>query len=573
MTGNFEKSHEPFASSSTDADDGLTASPKFYSYRRIISLPATPPDAASASRVNGTASTQLPSFCPPQRECSSLLAADRVTFVLSQVTPSPRVVEFTVILHVYDLSRGLVNRHSEELLGFNVPGLYHSAVVCYGMEFIFGGGIAVMGAGHTRFGKKYKKILLGTTKKTLSEFMTWIREREKDTYHLNAYHPTKNNCHTFSKDAVAFLLGPNGSIPSFLTTVIEHLVKTRLGQGVLEVLTHYLIYPKCITNRLLKEHMLERRKSAMSIAQSAVACELMSQPPPCVVLFHVDDAAKCRQVFEGLMPYVEQLKQRGKVDQSAKMILTSTFIISTGAELIDPTIASDYIELVVRILMYTHTTLWGPVLNSLRIALLHKVVLCACVFHPTLLALLANGVRDFLNMTPEGRLSFLRVLCNLSSGLHGALALNSSRFALMWVSVVGLALADYRNDAIVYTGASLAVNLAHAFVLTTIPRVSRNHGVLSSFHRIRQLMTILLFYLRHWPPKRIPEAAMNMMLLALFFLMSSYPENVEFAATHGCRLNYACMLQRAQTNESKALLCLMHALEQCGHMSCVNVIS
>ncbi|RNF13552.1 uncharacterized protein Tco025E_06141 [Trypanosoma conorhini] len=583
MPENHGSSHEPFASgggenagaTETPAAQTLNAvaksvqrkasmprSPGFFSYAQMIAIAASSRGATFPAQVNRTASKPLPSFCPPDKSCLDLAVSDRVTLVLSTVTPPRSPVVATVMLHVYDLSLGLVNRHSQELLGFHVSGLYHSAVVCYGMEFFFGGGISALGAGRTRFGKKYETLLLGTTTKTLSEFMTWIRQLEEDKYHASAYHPIECNCHSFTNDAVTFLLGSSTAMPSFLFTTTEQLCKSGLGTGVVELLTCYSPYTNYIMNRGRHQQGLEQLRAAMSVTMSAAACALNTEPPPCVVLFRVDDPLKGRKAFESLKPYVEQLQERRQVGPDAKLALISAELIGAGVETMDPMIFTDYADLIVRILVHTHRTLWGPVLNSLRIALLHKGVLCACLSHPTFSGLLAIGARDFLNMTPDGKLALLRVLCNLSSSFQGALTLNSNRFAFLWVSVVGLALADYKNGAIVYTGATLAVDLAHAFVLTRLPQLSQEHAASSSFLRISRLVTVLLFYLQHWPQGRIPEATMNMMLLALFFLMSSSRKVVDFAANHGFRLSYDSMLKRAQTNESKALLALMHALER-----------
>ncbi|KAH9578638.1 PPPDE putative peptidase domain [Trypanosoma melophagium] len=553
-------------------------SPSFFSYSRILSKwqqpsSSTPPPPATNSdrRVlpsttasntgSGNSKNKIPSFSVCERNNLNLTVSDRVTLVLSEVKPAPCEVSFTVSLHVYDLTNGLFDSCSEKLVGVHVSGIYHSSVICYGMEFFFEGGIASSAVGRTRFGKKYETIEIGKTSKTLSEFMSWIHRREKESYRLTDYHVTKHNCHNFTTDAVTFLVGSAEAVPRCLTSTIQDTINTRIG-GALEGLTIRFIkgiqYMIC---NLELTRMLERKDSSVRISMSSASCGIDARPPQCVIIFRVDDARKGHRALELLMPYVVKLVEQEFLTRRSLMVLKSAVALGEGIESIDPKVISDFVEIVVTILMHNHVTLWGPVLNGLRIALLHKGVLTTCVYHPFFLGILANGTRDFMHMTADGKLGLLRVLCNLSSDVHGAVALNSNRFMGYWVSAVGLALMDYRNTAITYTGAALAVNLSLAAVLTTHPMLSKYYVGSLLGHPANELLTVLFFYLKAWPSERIPEPVLNMMLLAIFFLVSSSNQALRAALRHPLRLNYMDLLKRAKTNESIAIISILHGLK------------
>ncbi|ORC88358.1 uncharacterized protein TM35_000172300 [Trypanosoma theileri] len=549
----------------------------FFSYRRLLSIRSQ--SSGSPSNITNCDQRRLPSnpdstigsgtsksiIIPSFRICKednlTLNVSDRMTFVLSRVQSPPREVSFTVSLHVYDLSNGVFDSSSEKLVGVHISGIYHSSVVCYGMEFFFEGGIASSASGRTRFGKKYKTIELGKTTKTLAEFMSWIHRREKESYRLTDYHVTKHNCHSFTTDAVNFLIGSSKVIPSYLTSTVEDIINTRVGGALEGVVLRFIKGVQYVISKLELTRMTERKESSMRIAMSAASCGLNARPPQCVVIFRVDDARKGRRALEVVMPYVIELVEREILSRKSIMALKLAFALGEGIESIDPKVISDFVEIIVTILLHNHCTLWGPVLNALRIAVLHKGVLIACVYHPLFLGILANGAKDFLNMMIDGKLGLLRVLCNMASDVHGAVALNSNRFMSYWVSAVGLAIMDYRNTAITYTGAALAVNLTHAAVLTTHPMLSKYYVGSFLGHPANELLTILFFYLREWPSERIPEPVFNMMLLAIFFLVSSSEQALRAAMKHPLGLNYIDLLKRARTNESIAIICILHGLK------------
>ena len=64
----------------------------------------------------------------------------------------PPSMPIPVHLHVYDLSQGMARSLSPVLLGRQLDGVWHTAVVVAGKEWYFGQGISCGRAGATRFG-------------------------------------------------------------------------------------------------------------------------------------------------------------------------------------------------------------------------------------------------------------------------------------------------------------------------------------------------------------------------------------------------------------------------------------
>uniref|UniRef100_A0A4W3GZE9 palmitoyl-protein hydrolase n=1 Tax=Callorhinchus milii TaxID=7868 RepID=A0A4W3GZE9_CALMI len=85
--------------------------------------------------------------------------------------PLPQPVK----LYVYDLSRGLARQFSPMMLGKQLDGIWHTAVVVNGEEFFYGSsGIANCQPGGTLLGPPDSVIDLGTTEVTEEIFMDYL---------------------------------------------------------------------------------------------------------------------------------------------------------------------------------------------------------------------------------------------------------------------------------------------------------------------------------------------------------------------------------------------------------------
>merc|ERR1712123_254632 len=74
-----------------------------------------------------------------------------------------------VQLYIYDLSQGFAAMMSEPLLGFKLEAIYHTAIIVYGKEYYYGGGISGTGIneldrpGTTQLGAPMRRVTLGAT--------------------------------------------------------------------------------------------------------------------------------------------------------------------------------------------------------------------------------------------------------------------------------------------------------------------------------------------------------------------------------------------------------------------------
>lgn len=114
-----------------------------------------------------------------------------------------------VQLLVYDLSRGMAVTMSQQILGQQIEGIWHTGVLVFDIEYYFGGGIQAQQAG--LFARQHQmpptRILdIGVTSKTkndLQAFLLSIHNR----FNASTYDLTRNNCNNFSDTVSQFLTG------------------------------------------------------------------------------------------------------------------------------------------------------------------------------------------------------------------------------------------------------------------------------------------------------------------------------------------------------------------------------
>eukprot|EP00035_Acanthoeca_spectabilis_P010385 m.184116 g.184116 ORF g.184116 m.184116 type:complete len:170 (-) comp15006_c2_seq3:2166-2675(-) len=132
----------------------------------------------------------------------------------------------TVEVYVYDLSQGMMATMSEQFLGKRLDGLWHTAVVAYGEEYYFGGGIQKATPGSTPAGAPTTVVSNGTTevpKWMFEQYLDGIRDR----YTTDTYNLLSNNCNNFADEAAKFLTGKG--VPENVSQLPDEFLSTPLG--------------------------------------------------------------------------------------------------------------------------------------------------------------------------------------------------------------------------------------------------------------------------------------------------------------------------------------------------------
>ncbi|KPA84670.1 hypothetical protein ABB37_01181 [Leptomonas pyrrhocoris] len=536
---------------------------------RRLSVTCIPVEAATASSAGASPKKAASSHTPisrvaalkPPNEWSVPGTAVRDCFSFVQDHCTQKSCDVEVELHVYDLSQGFLKKYSNELVGVETTGVYHSGIVCYGLEFYFEGGIGVTASGRTRFGTKYKKHRLGVTQRTVTEFWQWIATRALHVNQIHDYHPVRHNCHHFSNDALQYLVGVQATIPQYLFDTVNTLVKTPLGAAVAEAMTLTTRGIQSVVSRQMLSRVVERQCSVDMQLSASTACGVLALPPTAAVVFRVVEPHFAKRLLMGISPFLKGLIAKKLVKPAALEVLEQTAdALVDAVDTIPPRLILNYVEMIVESLLRSPMTTWGPIFNSLRIAVLHRVCLITCAFHPKLLSILVLAARDFPRLLPDGRVAMLRLLCNLACSTHGAIIYTDGRYRDSWVSLVGLGLMD-ASAAVVYTAACLALNLSHSIVITTNPSLKRDMSQLNDEHYALRLVTLLLYNLRFRSAKQLPEPSFNMALLALYRLMSSNAVALEYVVYHSFKPHYSELLDRCESNESRALVCLIKTIE------------
>eukprot|EP00490_Sorites_sp_Unknown_P009415 CAMPEP_0114671808 /NCGR_PEP_ID=MMETSP0191-20121206/41784_1 /TAXON_ID=126664 /ORGANISM="Sorites sp." /LENGTH=245 /DNA_ID=CAMNT_0001932533 /DNA_START=24 /DNA_END=762 /DNA_ORIENTATION=+ len=134
---------------------------------------------------------------------------------------------YPVTLHVYDLSGGMAKAYSQQLIGQPIEGIWHTAVVVYGFEYFYGGGIQHGYPAQTPYGKPVKILKHGITKLPQSlfhEFLNQIAER----FTPDKYDVFKHNCNNFADEASEFLC--HKKIPPYITGLPAQFLNSPVGQ-------------------------------------------------------------------------------------------------------------------------------------------------------------------------------------------------------------------------------------------------------------------------------------------------------------------------------------------------------
>ncbi|CAH1273009.1 DESI1 [Branchiostoma lanceolatum] len=147
-----------------------------------------------------------------------------------------------VKLYVYDLSRGMARSMSLPLLGRQIDGIWHTAIVVFEEEFFFGGGgIESCAPGGTILGPPGSVHDLGVTQITREIFTDYLSELGSSTFSGETYHLLQHNCNNFSSEVAQFLTG--NDVPGHITNLPNEMLATPFGQMIRPMIESMSVSP------------------------------------------------------------------------------------------------------------------------------------------------------------------------------------------------------------------------------------------------------------------------------------------------------------------------------------------
>ncbi|TNN43952.1 Desumoylating isopeptidase 1 [Liparis tanakae] len=149
---------------------------------------------------------------------------------------------YPVKLYIYDMSRGMARQLSPLMLGRQLDGVWHTAIVVHGKEFFFvGEGVNNCPPGGTPLGEPDSIVDLGSTEVPEDLFMEYLLSLAESAYSGDKYNLFEHNCNTFSDEVAQFLTGEK--IPSYITDLPSEVLATPFGQALRPLLESIVINP------------------------------------------------------------------------------------------------------------------------------------------------------------------------------------------------------------------------------------------------------------------------------------------------------------------------------------------
>ncbi|XP_076162718.1 uncharacterized protein LOC143144312 isoform X3 [Ptiloglossa arizonensis] len=140
-------------------------------------------------------------------------------------------VRAAVELYIYDLSKGMAATMSELVIGRQIEGIWHTAIVVYGREYYFGPiGIQSSKPGSTVLGKPNKVEKIGDTYLPYTIFWEYIEGLRTSKFARGTYNLLSHNCNCFTEEVSHFLAGKG--IPKYILDLPEEIVQTPIGKFV-----------------------------------------------------------------------------------------------------------------------------------------------------------------------------------------------------------------------------------------------------------------------------------------------------------------------------------------------------
>lgn len=163
-------------------------------------------------------------------QCEAITRADFLALALGRY-------EQEVILHMYDLSKGVASAITPWLFDEQLQGVWHTAVVVWGREYYFGGDIYYDYPGRTGFGNPVKVLWLGHTLRRQEELHTFIVDELKPVFSREAYDAATNNCNHFSDRLTMHLVGKH--IPEEVLRQPQLVMNTAVGRALRPLLNRW----------------------------------------------------------------------------------------------------------------------------------------------------------------------------------------------------------------------------------------------------------------------------------------------------------------------------------------------
>ncbi|KJE92247.1 hypothetical protein CAOG_03251 [Capsaspora owczarzaki ATCC 30864] len=134
----------------------------------------------------------------------------------------------SVVLYVYDLSRGMASQFSSAYLGRHLDGIWHTSIVVYGEEYYFGAGIQTAQPGRTMHGQPLRQVDLGVTAIPRDVFHDFLRGlSDAGQFSSTSYHLLDQNCNHFTQECAQFLVARD--IPSYIRSLPDDFASTPMG--------------------------------------------------------------------------------------------------------------------------------------------------------------------------------------------------------------------------------------------------------------------------------------------------------------------------------------------------------
>ena len=139
----------------------------------------------------------------------------------------------SVDIYVYDISKGIVEKISENIIGKKVVGIWHTSIVVYGKEYFFSKEVLCKPIGEFSKIKSItpSKIINYGTTNISEELFNERLEESKKLFTNEKYDLINNNCNHVTNYLCQFLLGKN--IPDYILEQHKEYTETKHGKKII----------------------------------------------------------------------------------------------------------------------------------------------------------------------------------------------------------------------------------------------------------------------------------------------------------------------------------------------------